>query len=356
MLHAIIPAGGAGTRLWPLSRQAHPKFLLDLTGDGRSLLQQTCDRLAPLAASTTVVTGQAHVAAVTAQLGVGVELVAEPSPRDSMAAIGLAAAILDARHGDVVVGSFAADHVIRDEAAFHAAVRQAIAGAQAGWIVTIGITPTAPATGFGYIEQDQALEVAAAPDLRQVRVFTEKPAPEVAEAFFAAGRHVWNAGMFVARTGVLLAALERELPSLAAGLREIAAAWDTPRRAEVLERLWPGLTRIAIDHAIAEPAAARGQVACVAAEFGWTDVGGYDALAELLPARDGAHVLGQADVLSLDSPGALVTGGPGLVAILGVPDAVVVRTDDALLVTTRQHEQRVKDVVSQLKTTRPTAL
>ncbi|RRD43580.1 mannose-1-phosphate guanylyltransferase [Buchananella hordeovulneris] len=356
MLHVIIPAGGAGTRLWPLSRQAHPKFLLDLTGSGRSLLQQTCDRLAPLAASTTVVTGQAHVAAVREQLAEAVELVAEPSPRDSMAAIGLAAAILAARHGDVVVGSFAADHVIRAEAAFQAAVRQAIAGAQAGWIVTIGITPTAPATGFGYIQQGQALAVAGAPNLRQVEVFTEKPAPEVAQAFFAAGSHVWNAGMFVARTSVLLAALERELPALAAGLTEIAAAWDTPEREEVLARLWPGLTKIAIDHAIAEPAAARGQVACVAAEFGWTDVGGYDALAELLPVRDGAHVLGHAEVLTLDSPGSLVTGGPGLVAVLGVPGAVVVRTDDALLVTTRAHAERVKDVVGQLKTNHPTAL
>src|SRR5690625_4357090 len=146
--HAVVPAGGAGTRLWPLSRRSHPKFLLDLTGSGRTLLQGTWDRLAPLADGVTVVTGQAHAAAVRDQLpGLGAgSLLTEPSGRDSTAAIGLAAALLRERHGDVVVGSFAADHVVRRRAAFDAAVREAVAAARAGCVATIGIAADPPST------------------------------------------------------------------------------------------------------------------------------------------------------------------------------------------------------------------
>ncbi|WP_371163789.1 mannose-1-phosphate guanylyltransferase [Buchananella felis] len=391
--HAIIPAGGAGTRLWPLSRRSHPKFLLDLTGAGRTMLQQTVDRLEALSTSITVVTGQVHQDAVRAQLGQGVEVVAEPSPRDSMAAIGLAAAIVQQRHGAVVVGSFAADHVIADVPAFQAAVREACVGAAAGQIVTIGLTPAFASTGFGYIKVGQRAHLEGAPHLCAVSSFTEKPGQELAQRYVDSGEYCWNAGMFVARTDVLLGALRRELPELAAGLERIAAAWDTPQRQEVLEQNWPLLTKIAIDHAIAEPCAARGEVACVPAEFGWSDLGGYAALADVLPATlwgtpvsagaeeteagtegaegagagaagagaggagdelaalrelglSPAHVLGGAQVLAVDSPGSLVTGEEGLVAILGVPGAVVVRTPGALLVTTREREQDVKRVVA----------
>lgn len=394
--HAIIPAGGAGTRLWPLSRRSHPKFLLDLTGTGRTMLQQTVDRLEALSTSVTVVTGEVHQESVRSQLGAAVEIVAEPSPRDSMAAIGLAAAIVQRRHGPVVVGSFAADHVIADVPAFQAAVREACVGAAAGHIVTIGLTPAFASTGFGYIRVAQPAPVDGAPHLCSVSSFTEKPGQELAQRYVDSGEYCWNAGMFVARTDVLLGALARELPELAAGLERIAAAWDTPQRGEVLAQNWPLLTKIAIDHAIAEPCAARGEVACVPAEFGWSDLGGYAALADVLPAtllgmpvsedgteadgggsagnnagagnlagedgEDGgvavgqaellelgltpAHVLGGAEVLAVDSPGSLVTGEEGLVAILGVPGAVVVRTPGALLFTTREHEQDVKRVVA----------
>ncbi|MDO4792339.1 MAG: mannose-1-phosphate guanylyltransferase [Buchananella hordeovulneris] len=378
--HAIIPAGGAGTRLWPLSRRSHPKFLLDLTGAGRTMLQQTVERLEELCTSVTVVTGQVHESAVRAQLGAGVEIVAEPSPRDSMAAIGLATAIVRRRHGDVVVGSFAADHVIRDVPAFQAAVREACVGAATGQIVTIGITPTSPSTGFGYIKVGDVAQLAGAEHLCSVLSFTEKPGAELAQKYVASGEYCWNAGMFVARADVLLDALARELPELAAGLERIAAAWDTPERAEVLAENWPRLTKIAIDHAIAEPCAARGEVGCVPAEFGWSDLGGYAALADILPPStlqvgddvaagatadpaalreqleelglDPAHVLGTAEVMAIDSPGSLVTGGQGLVAILGIPGAVVVQTGGALLVTTREREQDVKRVVAAISALR----
>ena len=203
-IHAIIPAGGAGTRLWPLSRRERPKFLLDLTGAGRTLLQGTVARLEPVAATTTIVTGTAHVEAVAAQLpGVPAEsILAEPSPRDSMAAIGLAAAVIAHRHGPgAVVGSFAADQTIADEAAFTGAVRQAAALAEEGWLVTIGIEATHPSTAFGYIRSGEPTGVPGAPDGRVVLGFTEKPDAATAAEYLATGEYRWNAGMFVVRSG-----------------------------------------------------------------------------------------------------------------------------------------------------------
>lgn len=357
-IHAIIPAGGAGTRLWPLSRKARPKFLLDLTGTGRSLLQGTVARLAPLAATTTVVTGVAHVPAVARQLPDLPEenLLAEPAPRDSMAAIGLATALIAHRHGrEAIVGSFAADHLVADDAAFQDAVRQAAALAEAGWLVTIGIQATGPSTAFGYIHAGEALDVPGAPDGRRVLDFAEKPDAATASRYLATGDYRWNAGMFVVRAGVLLDHLAVGRPALAAGIEEIAAAWDTPARDAVMARIWPGLEAIAIDHAIAEPVAAAGGVATVPGNMGWDDVGGFDTLAELIPAvtsgpAAGVEVLGEADVEAVGADGALVASSTDRkVVLLGVPGIVVVDTPDALLVTTPEHAQDVKGVVDRLK-------
>lgn len=353
--HAVVPAGGAGTRLWPLSRQGAPKFLHDLTGTGRTLLQGTVDRLLPLTGrdGVLVVTGVRHAEAVVAQLpelGPG-QVVAEPSPRDSMAAIGLAAAILAERHGpDVVLGSFAADHVIDDLAGFWSAVTEGVAAARAGYVVTIGITATEPSTAFGYIRAADPLGAEGAPRARHVAGFTEKPDAETAAGYLATGDYWWNAGMFLVRAGVLLDHLAEQLPPLAAGLRSIAAAWDDPEQREaVLAATWPGLTKIAIDHAIAEPVAAAGGVAVVPGSFTWDDVGDFDSLAALLPAVgvDGGRTLGdEALVQRLDAPGSVVVPAAGrAVTVLGVRDAVVVDTPDALLVTTRAHAQAVKQAV-----------
>ena len=370
-IHAIIPAGGAGTRLWPLSRRHRPKFLLDLTGAGRSLLQDTVERLAPLTATTTVVTGVAHIAAVADQLPSipRDNLLAEPSPRDSMAAIGLAAAVIAHRHGrDAVVGSFAADHTVADRAAFADAVRQAALLAEQGWVVTIGIEATGPSTAFGYIHAGDPTDVPGAPDGRRVLGFTEKPDADTAAAYLATGDYRWNAGMFVVRAGVLLDHLAELRPQLAAGIEAIAAVWDAPEREEVLAERWPALEKIAIDHAIAEPVAAAGGVATVPVSMGWNDVGGFDALTDLVPPRTegpatGAGVLDDSDdtdgstdaapraeIRALDSDGALIASTSGrTVVLLGVPGTVVVDTPDALLVTTPEHAQDVKGVVDALR-------
>jgi mannose-1-phosphate guanylyltransferase len=347
---AVIPAGGAGTRLWPLSRASSPKFLHDLTGTGRSLLQSTWDRLTPLTGGNVmVVTGVLHEEAVRAQLPdlAGANLLAEPSPRDSMAAIGLAAAVLERRDPDAVIGSFAADHVIGDAEAFRSCVREAVAVARQDYVVTIGIEPTHPATGFGYIHVGAPLQVQGAPRALAVSEFVEKPDVATAGAWLATGEYRWNAGMFVVRASVLLDLLATYQPELARGLRLLAAEPDR------LEELWPALTRIAIDHAVAEPAAADGRVAVVPGDFGWDDVGDFSSLGSLIAdAEDvpGLKVLGPSDhVVVHEAHGLVVPGSGRTVAVLGLDDIVVVDTPDAVLVTTRARAQEVKSLVDDLK-------
>ncbi|WP_265520911.1 mannose-1-phosphate guanylyltransferase [Oerskovia flava] len=355
--YAVVPAGGAGTRLWPLSRSRAPKFLLDLTGTGRSLLQATVDRLTPLAGTDGVllVTGGHHVAAARTQLPELPEgsILAEPSPRDSMAAIGLAAAVLARRHGDVVLGSFAADQVIAGRDAFEAAVREGVEAARAGYVVTIGIAASRPSTAFGYVHSGAPLGLDGAPSALHVRGFTEKPDAATAQRYLATGEYRWNAGIFLARTSVLLGHLAEQRPELHAGLLEVAAAWDTPERDRVLADVWPGLEKIAIDHAVAEPVAAVGGVAVVPGNFGWDDVGDFNSLAALLPAADdaGSKVLGDAGkVVRKDSAGSVVVPASGrVVTVLGLDDVVVVDTPDALLVTTRARAQQVKGMVDAVR-------
>jgi mannose-1-phosphate guanylyltransferase len=349
---AVIPAGGAGTRLWPLSRASSPKFLHDLTGAGRSLLQATMERLEPLVGDhVIVVTGQAHEAAVREQLpGLpAAQLLAEPSPRDSMAAIGLAAALLERKDPDALLGSFAADHVIGDAEAFRDCVRAAVEVADRGYLVTIGIEPTHAATGFGYIRMGDLIEGGPA---RAVEQFVEKPDAARAAEYLKSGQFRWNAGMFVVRARVLLDLLASWHPELAAGLRAIAA--DPSSLAEV----WPGLEKVAIDHAVAEPAADAGRVAVVPGSFSWDDIGDFHSLAALLPARqDGVRVLGDERLVeALDTTGVVVPAGGRTVAVVGLQDVVVVDTGDALLVTTRQRAQDVKAIVDTLKATDRTHL
>ena len=343
-LWAVIPAGGAGTRLWPLSRSSAPKFLRDLTGSGRSLLQGTYDRLAPAVEDRfLVVTGRAHRDAVSDQLPeLGSDaIIAEPSARDSMAAIGLAAAILERRDPEAVMGSFAADHVIADAEEFRRTVGVAVEAARDDWLVTIGIEPTHPSTAFGYIHLGDELPGYAT--VCAVREFVEKPSAEVAEGYLATGRYRWNAGMFVVRPRVLLDLLAAGDPGFATALREIAADPDR------LDEVWPTLPKIALDHAVAEPAADAGRVATVPAGFGWDDIGDFDSLATLL-GGEGTTVLGDAELVeAIDAAGLVVPAGGRLVAVIGLDDVVVVDTPDAVLVTTRARAQQVKQVVDALK-------
>lgn len=270
---AVVPAGGAGTRLWPLSRESCPKFLLDLTLRGRSLIQATWDRLLPLAspARMMVVTGRVHSQAVCDQLPdiLPSNLLAEPSPKESAAAIGLAAAVLARRDPEAILGSFAADHMINGTDAFMSAVAEAVATARHDLLVTIGIAPSHPATGFGYIRLGENLNIDDAPNARLVSQFKEKPDARTAAAYLSTGNYRWNGGMFVVKARILMDLLQEYEPELAEGLETIAAQWDDEQsREKALDQVWSTLPKIAIDNAVAEPAALAGKVAVVPATFG----------------------------------------------------------------------------------------
>jgi mannose-1-phosphate guanylyltransferase len=337
--HAIIPAGGAGTRLWPLSRRDHPKFLLDVDGSDRSLVQQTWDRLRRILPPERiwVVTGHAHATAIGEQLPDLQHLLVEPSPRDSMPAIGWAAATIASLDPEAIVGSFAADHVITDDAAFADAVGQAAVLAGRGLVTTIAIAPTEASTAFGYIAAGAPLDVVGAPSGRAIDTFVEKPDAATAREYLDSGRFSWNAGMFVTRTDVLLGHLERLQPALHAGLLAVAADPST------LEARWPTLTPLSIDHAVAEPVSREGAMAVVPGTFGWDDIGDFAALAQL---RDP-----DTSTIWVDADGFATATDDTTIAVVGLHDVVVVRTPDALLVTTREHAQRVKDVPAALRDT-----
>jgi mannose-1-phosphate guanylyltransferase len=354
--YSVIPAGGVGSRLWPLSRADAPKFLHDLTGSGNSLLRDTWDRLVPISGPDRimVVTGRAHRAAVEAQLPelADKNVVLESEPRDSSAAIGLAAAILVKREPDVIIGSFAADHVIGKLDRFARAVTEAVAVAEAGYISLIGITPTEPATGFGYIHSAAAANIDSAKSARMVDRFVEKPDLVTAREYLDDGSYLWNAGMFISRADVLLTQLGESEPELLAGVLELAAAWDGPLRGAVVDRVWPQLKKIAIDYTVAEPAAAAGRVVVIPGDFDWDDVGDFASIAKLHAGgrKSDLAILGEdARVLADSSTGVVFSQGKRLISLIGVTDIVIVDTEDALLVTTTANAQRVKAVVDALK-------
>lgn len=364
--YGVIPAGGVGSRLWPLSRASSPKFLRDVTGQGATLLRGTWDRIVPLceASRMLVVTGSSHADEVRKQLPELIDdnVVLELEGRDSTAAIGLAAAILVRRDPDAIIGSFAADHLIGNEVRFRAAVREAIAAADSGNIITLGIQPYEPSTAFGYIRAGTPLTIEGAPSARQVDSFVEKPSAAKARAYLSSGEYLWNAGMFIGRADVLLQAIRAHSPALADGLDEIADAWATPRRDEVTARVWPTLEKIAIDYTVAEPLAAEGHLAVIPGYFQWDDVGDFASvarLAQLELARGGSErevaVMGDEDaVISVDASGLVVSETDRVIALAGIHDAVIVDTPDALLVTTRGKAQSVKQVVEAIKASKRT--
>jgi mannose-1-phosphate guanylyltransferase len=347
---SVVPAGGSGTRLWPLSRSAHPKFLLPLLGD-RSLLQQTADRLQRLAPPerTLIVCGPAHRAAVAEQLPQFPEtsLIVEPSPRGSGPAIGLAAAIIARLDPGAVMGSFAADHEVRDEEAFARAVSAAIKAAEADWLVTIGLTPSRPETGYGYIESSNETIVnnGNGTSYRAVR-FVEKPDLSQATAYVESGRFLWNASMFIWKVRTFLDELARLQPDVYRGVTQIAAAWGTPEQGQVIADVWPTLPETTIDQGVMERT---GRVAVVPAEMGWSDVGDWHGLAEILN-HDTHGICGRGDLINAQSRASLVWSETDrVIALVGLENIVVIDTPDALLIADRSQAQEVRSVVATLK-------
>ncbi|MDR2748626.1 MAG: mannose-1-phosphate guanylyltransferase [Bifidobacteriaceae bacterium] len=358
--YSVIPAGGGGTRLWPLSRKSSPKFLYDLTGESRSLLQSTVDRLSVISKheNILVITGQSHLDSVIRQLPElnSDSFIDEVEPRDSMAAIGLAAAILQLRHGDVVFGSFAADHVIEDkDGEFESAVKKAQDAANDGYIATIGIKPNSPSTAFGYIEEGKQLVGGT----YLIKKFVEKPTEQLAKKYVESGRFLWNAGIFISKTSVMLEALKIQKPKLYDGIMKIANAWDTPRRLTVQNAEWAALEKVAIDYAIAEPVSKKGMMAVVPGNFEWTDVGDWDAIATLIQKSDTANscasgqnvTLGNSEFIhTINSHDNIIFDSQEkLIVLLGVDDLAVIDSGDAILVTKRQIAQKVKDIIPHLE-------
>lgn len=350
-MHALILAGGSGTRLWPYSRRARPKQLLPLLGD-TTLLQDTVARIAPLIPPERVwvLTSTEYVTDTRAQLPQvpADQVVAEPLALGTAAAVGLGATLLAARDESATLAVLSADHVIQPAAAFREDLDRAAAVAADGWLVTFGIQPLGPETGYGYIEMGEAL--AGQPAGRRIARFVEKPDAATAARYVAGGRHLWNSGIFVWRADSILAAFRRHLPALSARLAEIAALANAgpAALAEGLPEVWQRISdRTTIDYGIMERS---DRSACLPARFAWNDVGSWAAVAEVLGAASpGEEPILVGDAWAEDCRGLLVLGrGERLVAAVGLTDLVIVDTPDALLVCHRDQAQQVKRIVERL--------
>jgi mannose-1-phosphate guanylyltransferase len=360
--YPVILAGGRGTRFWPLSRKRRAKQLLALDGK-HTMIQQTVARLTPMAAPSRfwIITNDDLRPAILRQLPKlpPKQIIAEPAGRNTAPAIGLAAFLLLRHDPDAVLGLFPSDHVIADPAQYRATLSRGIEIAAAGKnIVVLGIRPTRPETGYGYIETGS--RDAAAPDQQgtsslQVRRFTEKPDLARAKQFLDAGNYFWNSGMFLWRADTLANALREHLPNTASLLERIAAAYGTRKFADTFRKLYPKCENISIDYAVLEPHSAKGEgqsrIFCLPSDFGWNDLGSWTALHEhnVAKTRPGDGSLASASgSFAFNAKNNYVHAPGKFVALVGVSNLVIVETEDALLVTTLDQSQDVGKVVKHL--------
>jgi mannose-1-phosphate guanylyltransferase len=351
MLHALIMAGGGGTRFWPRSRQKKPKQFLSLVGE-RTLLQQTLDRIEALAPAdkSWVITSATHQGECAKQLPElpTENIVGEPCGRDTAACIGLGAALIARREPDAAMIVMPADHVIEPVQEFRRAVQAGLAlvseNPQA--LVTIGIPPTFPATGYGYIHRGAPLGQRQGANVFRVVAFREKPSFDAAQQMLAGGEYFWNSGIFLWKARTILQALEQNQPAIAAAAQRIALSWHTPERENVLRAEYEGLTKISIDYAVMEKAK---DVLVVQAPYRWDDVGSWLALERMHPQdADGNTVL--ARHAGLATKNCVVVGEPdALIATVGVENLLIVQDGDAFLVADRREEGTVKNLVDLLR-------
>ena len=353
--YPVILAGGRGTRFWPLSRKRRAKQLLALDGK-QTMIQQTVQRLLPLAAPNHfwIITNEELQAAIARQVPrlPKKQIIAEPVGKNTAPAIGLAAFLLHRLDPRATIGLFPSDHVIGDEKTYRDVIQRGTEIASAGNnIVVLGIRPTRPETGYGYIESGAPLEM----EVLRVRRFTEKPDVEHATQFLKAGNYFWNSGMFLWSALTLVNALQEHLPKTAALLEEIASVYQTSKFSSTFRKLYPKCENISVDYAVLEPRSAKGEegsnIYCIPADFGWNDLGSWAALHEhhsLKSKSADGNLIASDGSYTLNARGNYVHAPGKFVATVGVDNLVVVETEDALLITSRERSQDVGKVVQYL--------
>lgn len=360
MRYAVIIAGGSGTRLWPLSRKSRPKQLLRILGH-KSLLELTVSRLRGLIAPANiyVITNAEYAPAVRAECPdlPAENIIGEPQGRDTANAIGLAAAILNQRDPEAVMGVFTADHVIEPVEAFCHTVGRAFELAQKSpkSLITFGLKPAWPHTGLGYIHAEQLI-TGPEDDYKalKVRDFKEKPSGDLARRYCDSGEHFWNSGMFVWRAKTILEQLREFLPKSHDLLQGIARQWDSPGGEQFFRREFLKLQKISIDYGVMEKAR---DVIVVLLPCSWLDVGSWSALAEVLPPEQQGNIVAAAGVELIDSKNnIIVSEDKHLLALIGLEDLVVVHSPDATLICRKDQTQRVKELVARLEQQRRACL
>lgn len=345
---AVIMAGGKGERFWPQSRVNHPKQFLSLTPDGKTMIQKTVARLSSLvdAEDIFVVTNKNYIETLKEQLPElsNENIIAEPAARNTAPCIGLAASVIQKKYGeDTIMLVLPSDHLIKFTAMYIDTVKTAIKTAEQGEnLVTIGITPTYPETGYGYINfaskeaQNGAYEV--------IR-FVEKPDIDKAKSYVNSGEYLWNSGMFVWKTSTIMTNIKRFLPDIYEGLLPIAESYGTDRFGECLEREFPKLRSESIDFGVMEKA---DNIYTIPGNFGWDDVGNWLALERINPTNEFGNMV-KGDVISIGTKNTTVVGNKKLIATVGIENLVIVDTDDAILVCAKDSTQDVKKVIENLK-------
>lgn len=354
MLHAMIMAGGGGTRFWPRSRDKRPKQFLSFSGD-RTLLQETVDRIAAQAPPerTWVITGEAYAAESRAQLPELPEshVIGEPCRRDTAPCVGLGAALIARDDPDATIIVMPADHVIEPEQEFRRAVHAAeqFAADFPQSLITFGIPPTFPSTGYGYIRGGASLGTRQEVPGRQVAEFKEKPDAETAERYVVSGEYLWNSGIFVWKPAAILGELQARRPDIRAAVNRIAAAHGTPAWQETFRSEYDALKGTSIDYAVMQDAAAAGKVIVLRAPYTWDDVGSWLALERRNPQDADRNTI-QGLHCGVDTAECvIVSDGDHLIGTLGVKELIIIRHGDATLVTTRQRESDVKKLVDAIK-------
>lgn len=351
-MYVVILAGGSGTRFWPLSRKSRPKQLISVL-DGPTMLQRTVERVLPMRPKRIlVVTNRLQADETEQQLAryrslAAIDVIAEPLGRNTAPAVGLAAAIIAAHDPEGVMTVLPADHYIRDDEGLRTALQAAAATARNGWLVTLGIVPTAPETGYGYLEADMQLRGSGP---FPVTRFVEKPDRATALGYLESGNYFWNSGMFVWRADTILSEMASHMPELRAALDTLSlngAVWELSGLGGQIDRIYAAIASQSIDYGVMEKS---DRVQMLPADIGWSDLGSWSALPEVLAIDEQQTVVVNSSAhIAIDSSRCIVSGNGGVVATIGVDDLIVVSTGDALLVCPKERAQDLRRVVEELE-------